>query len=305
MQLRGIDMNLVVALRALLLQRNVTRAGKDVGLSQSSMSHALSRLRAHFGDPLLVPAGRELVLTERAKSLVEPVADAVTQLERVFTRTEPFNPKTSRRVFRIAATDNLELYVLPQLAATLQRSAPGIDVRVSALPSDWVVALQRGDIDLKLGRKYALPDTLASQDLSDEQFGCVVRRGHPARSKPSLEEYAALEHLVVAPSAGPAAEPSGHVDTILAKQGRRRRIRMSVPHFLVAPFIVASSTLALTAPARLLAPFIKSLGLRRLELPLKLPGYKLSQVWAARSNDDAAHQWLRGAIGGLLARTPK
>ena len=124
MQLHGVDTNLIIALRALLVHQNVTRAAKEVGLSQSSMSHALSRLRAHFDDPLLVPAGRALALTERGKNLMAPVAEAVAHLERVFAPAERFDPRTSHRVFRIAATDNLELYVLPRLAAALQKRRP-------------------------------------------------------------------------------------------------------------------------------------------------------------------------------------
>jgi DNA-binding transcriptional LysR family regulator len=301
MHLRGVDTNLIIALRALLAHQNVTRAAKDVGLSQSSMSHALARLRAHFDDPLLVPVGRALVLTERGKALVEPVTEAVARLERVFERAEPFDPRTSRRTFRIASTDNVELYVLPQLAGILQKSAPGIDVRVCALPENWVMALQRGDIDLKLGRKYPVPDVLESQELSHEPMGCVVRRGHAAPRRPSLREYAALDHLVVSPTAAPTSEPLGLVETILAKHGLRRRVVLTIPHFLVAPFVVASSDLALTAPVRLLDPFVKLLRLRRITLPFKLAGYKLSQVWAARSRDDAAHRWLRGMIAKTLA----
>ena len=201
MLLRGIDTNLILPLRALLLHQSVTRAAKEVGLSQSSMSHALARLRAHFGDPLLVPVGRTLVLTERAQSLVEPAAEAIAGLERAFARSEPFDPQTSRRVFRLAATDNLELYVLPHLAQVLAEQAPGIDVRVSALPADWMMALRRGDIDLKLGRRGAVPDALESQVLSRESFACVVRRGHRAPARPTLEEYAALDHLLIAPTA--------------------------------------------------------------------------------------------------------
>jgi DNA-binding transcriptional LysR family regulator len=304
MQLGGVDTNLTIALRALLVHQNVTRAAKEVGLSQSSMSHALARLRTHFGDPLLVPAGRKLVLTNRAKALIEPVSEAVAHLERVFSRSEPFDARTSRRTFRIAATDNVELFVLPSLGATL-KSAPGIEVRVCALPENWVMALQRGDIDLKLGRAYAVPDALESQELSQEHFGCVVRRGHPVRSRPTLREYAALDHLLVTPTAAPNVEPGGYVDTILAKRGMRRRIVMTVPHFLVAPFIVASSDLALTGPVRIFEPFTKLLGLRRVQLPFKSEGYKLSQVWAARSRDDEAHQWLRSTIARALVPLPK
>jgi DNA-binding transcriptional LysR family regulator len=296
MQLRGVDTNLIVALRALLQHRSVTRAAKEVGLGQSSMSHALARLRLHFDDPLLVPAGRELVLSERAKALIEPVTAAVAQLERVFIQAERFDPKTSRRVFRIAATDNLELYVLPRLAASVYKTAPAVQLRVCALPEDWMQALERGVIDLKLGRASRLRNSLESELLSNERYACVVRRQHAAPTRPSLEEYAALDHLLVTPSAAPGAEPRGVIDTLLAQHKLRRRIALSVPHFLVAPFIVASSDLVLTAPARLLEPFVKSLRLRRLQLPLKLPGYKLSQVWAARSRDDESHRWLRSMV---------
>lgn len=304
MQLRGVDTNLILALRALLLHRSVTRAAKEVGLSQSSMSHALSRLRAHFDDPLLAPVGRELVLTERGKSLVGPVAEAVASLEGVFARSEAFDPRVSRRVFKIAATDNLELYLLPALAGALEKLAPGVDVRICALPPDWPLALHRGDIDLKLGRTSPLPDALESQDLSRETFACVARRGHPSPARPTLHQYAALDHLLVTPTAAPGgAEPSGVVDAALAKRGLRRRVVMTVPHFLVAPFVVAGSDLVLTAPLRLLAPFEKSLRLRRLGLPIKLDGYALSQVWATRASNDEAHRWFRGLVARLVSQS--
>ncbi len=301
MQLRGVDTNLIIALRALLVHQNVTKAAKEVGLGQSSMSHALARLRAHFDDPLLAPAGRRLVLTERGKALVDPTNEAVAALSRVFARAVPFDPRASKRRFRIAATDNVELYVLPSLAATLQKIAPGIDVSVVAPPPDWPMALQRGDIDLKLGRRYPVAGPLESQVLSREHYGCVVRGGHPAPGRLTLKQYAQLDHLLVAPTAGPTTEPLGYVDAVLEKHGLRRRIVMTVPHFLVAPFIVASSDFVLTAPLRLLDAFAKRLRLRRVELPVKLSGYELSQVWAARSTRDDAHQWLRGAVQSAFA----
>jgi DNA-binding transcriptional LysR family regulator len=144
MQLRAIDTNLITALHALLCEQNVTRAAKRVGLGQSSMSHALARLRAHFGDPLLAPVGRKLVLTELGKQLREPVAAAVAQLELVFAPRESFEPATSQRTFRIASTDNLALYILPRLMASLQKTAPGIDLRVCALQEDWAGAFLAG-----------------------------------------------------------------------------------------------------------------------------------------------------------------
>jgi DNA-binding transcriptional LysR family regulator len=107
--------------------------------------------------------------------------------------------------------------------------------------------------------------------------------------------------MLVAPTAGPDQEPSSVIDALLAQQGLRRRIVLSVAHFLVAPFVVASSDLVLTSPSRLLEPFIRSLGLRRLHLPLPSLDYTLSQVWSARAADDPAHRWLRGLIAKTLA----
>jgi DNA-binding transcriptional LysR family regulator len=229
------------------------------------------------------------------------VADAVARLERVFDKFEAFDPVTSERVFRVAASDNLELYVLPKLSAFLERSAPNIDVRVSALRHDWVTSLERGEVDLKLGRKSALPETLDGQDLSKEYFSCAVRAKHPAPDTPTLREYAELSHLVVTPTGTPDLTPSTVVDALLAKRGLERRVQMTVPHFAVAPFIVASSDLALTAPTRFLDGFIKLLRLRRLELPFKVPSYHLSQVWARRSGDDAGHRWLRASVARFFA----
>jgi DNA-binding transcriptional LysR family regulator len=204
-------------------------------------------------------------------------------------------------MFRLASTDNLGLYVLPKLLASLRKKAPAIDLRVRALPEDWSGALQRGELDLKLGRKSALHGPLVQQELSQERFACVVRRGHPVRAKPSLREWAALEHLVVTPTA--AADASGVVDALLAQHGLTRRIALSVPHFMVAPHVIASSDLVLTAPERLLAPFVRSLKLRVLRTPLRLPEYALSQVWATRSDHDEAHRWLRRAIAETLVST--
>jgi len=303
MLLHGIDTNLIVALRALLQEGNVTRAAKKVGLGQSSMSHALARLRAHFDDPLLVQAGRTLVLTERAKALIGPVELAIAQFERVFLSRDAFDPRTSGRTFRIVATDNLELYLLPKLMAVLAREAPFVDLRFYRLPSNWTEALQRGDCDLKLGRKYAIDPSLHGQDLLEERFVCVLRKGHPlaGRKRLTLAEYAGLSHVVVSPSAALGDPATGLVDELLRKHGAKRRIALSVPNFLVAPFVIAANDLALTVSARLSGSFERSLRLRVVDLPVRLATYTLNQVWAERAHEDEGHRWLRQTIARTLA----
>jgi DNA-binding transcriptional LysR family regulator len=301
MRLGGVDANLLVSLHALLQERSVTRAARRVGLGQSSMSHSLARLRDLFSDELLVPMGRQLVLTARAKALVGPVERAVASLERVFLEEGSFDPANSDRTFRIASTDNIGLYLLPRLAHLLAREAPGVDLRVEPLGSDWIARLQNGEIDLKLGRRYRLPAGLRSQDLFDEQFICVVASKHPVSEKPSLEEFAALRHLAVTSTSVEQNGLGGYVDNVLARHGSQRRVAMTVPHFLVAPYIVAASDLALTASKRLLSPFVKTLRLRPIELPARFDTYRLSQVWSQRSDDDDGHAWLRGAVARAAA----
>lgn len=295
MNLAGIDVNLVVALDALLRERNVTRAAKRLGLGQSATSHALKRLRDHFGDRLLAPVGRELVLTERGKALVAPAAAAVAELERVFAGPARFDPKTSKRVFRIAATDNLELYVLPRLAALLAKEAPQVDLRFFHLPKDWSAALARGEFELKLGRKSPIDEALRGDDLFDDRLVCVVRHGHPVRTKLTLARYAALSHILVAPG----ETERSPIDALLAREGLARRVAIAVPHFLVALFTVAASDHALTVPERLVVA-APALRLRAVPLPFPATTYTLSQVWAERSERDEGHVWLRGLIRRAL-----
>jgi DNA-binding transcriptional LysR family regulator len=297
MLLHGVDANLLFALRALIRERNVTRAARAIGIGQSSMSHALSRLRAHFGDPLLVKVGRLLVLTERARSLIEPVEAAATELERVFLREPAFVPKSSRRLFRIVGTDNLELYLMPRIAALLEREAPNVSIRFHALPKDWAAALSRGEADLKLGRRYKLTAGLRDQELLLEKFVCVVRRGHPVlRRRFDLAAYTKLGHVAIAPSLGLSETYASVIDEQLAHQNRSRRVVLTVSHFLAAPFIVAASDLVLTASERLVSSFAPSLDLAVLQPPLALRSYRLSQVWSDRAHADPGNAWLRGLV---------
>ncbi len=297
MNLSAIDTNLLVALRALLHEQTVSGAARSVGLAQSSMSHALARLRDHFGDPLLVRSGRGMALTERAGALVLPVEEAVAQLERVFEPGTAFDPAKSDRKFDIVATDNIEAYLLPRLMPALSQEAPHVRLRIHHLPEDWMRALNDGQADLKLGREYAIPDRFHSEHLYEERFTCVVRQGHPFRSpKPTLKEFAELHHIAVVPGSVAGRASRGFVDDVLAARGLQRHVALTVSHFLVAPHVVAASDLALTASERLITPFLRSLRLRTLQLPLPIEPYRLTQVWARRSHADASHRWLRGMI---------
>jgi DNA-binding transcriptional LysR family regulator len=293
MRLASVDTHLVVALHALLAERSVTRAARRTGVTQPTMSHALARLRAHFDDPLLVQVGREMTLSERGRDLVEPTAAAIARLEQVFAPAERFDPAQARRRFQLAATDNLELLLLPALARTLAAEAPKIELRCRNLAPEWAEQLRRGELDLKLGRGAAVPDGCRSTLLARESLVCVLRRGHPAaRGRLTPARYAGLDHLVVSP----LPEELGFVDRVLAEQGLRRRTVMTVSHFLVAPFIVAGSDLVLTISGRVAATMAKRLDLVVRPCPVLTEGYSLTMVWAERHTEDAGHRWLRQAI---------
>jgi len=296
MNLAGIDANLVVALDALLKERNVTRAAKRLGLGQSATSHALARLRRLFDDALLVKAGRELVLTDRAAALLGPCSSAVSELQRLFAEPTPFDPRTARRKFRIASTDNLELYVLPRLSAILSKEAPFVDLRFRQLNADWPTALQQGELELKLGRSDKVPAGLRSEDLFRDRIVCVARRGHPMGRRLSLRQYAALSHILVAPG---GAE-RGFIDDVLEAAGLERRVAITVQHFLPALFAVAASDSVLTVPSRLLAA-VPGLRLRSVPLPVRTTDYTLSQVWSERYDRDEGHRWLRQVVRRSLA----
>jgi DNA-binding transcriptional LysR family regulator len=224
--------------------------------------------------------------------LLGPAADAIAQLERVFAPPQPFLPRTSRRVFRIAATDNLELYVLPRLASILATEAPHVDLRFHHLPKDWAAALARGAFELKLGRKYRLTPPLRGEDLARDHLVCVVRRGHRAPRRLTLRQYASLSHILVAPG----ETERGFMDEVLARHGLQRRVAITVPHFLVALFAVAASDHALAIPARLIEVIAPALRLRTIPLPARPAEYVLSQVWAGRHEADEGHRWLREVV---------
>ncbi|AGP41021.1 LysR family transcriptional regulator [Sorangium cellulosum] len=301
MRLQSVDTHLVVALHALLQEKSVTRAARRVGVTQPSMSHALSRLRAHFGDPLLVQVGRRMTLSERARDLLPRAAEAVERLEQVFSPAERFDPGRSGRTFRLVATDNLELLVLPALARLLAAEAPHVDVRCRNIPADFAELLRSGELDGKLGRGGPVPDGCRSMLLAAERLVCVMRRGHPASRKPlTAARYAACEHLMVSPH----GEDRGVVDRELAARGLRRRVTLTVSHFLVAPFIISGSDLLLTVSARVAGAVASKLDLVVRPCPVEIAGYALTLVWAERSERDEGHRWLRDAMARAVACEP-
>lgn len=292
-----LGLKLLLVLDALLAERNVTRAAAKVGLSQPAMSNALARLRDALDDPLLVRTPQGMVPTPRAEALAAPLARALADLERAFTVPEPFDPSTSTRCFNIAATDYMELTLLPRLMAALR--GMGATVQVALLPlaePSWAEALADGALDLTLAVVGRAPERLRSRRLFDEAFACLLRRDHPAAAAPlTLERFVELPHLLVSPRGG----RRGIVDEALERRGLSREVVLSVPHFLMAPAVVAQTDLIATVPSRVARAFVGALPVVALPPPLPLPGFSVAMSWHERQHHDPAHQWLREQLARL------
>jgi DNA-binding transcriptional LysR family regulator len=294
--LHAIDLNLLVVLDALLAERHVTRAATRVGLTQSAASHALARLRELLDDPLLVRGPRgALVRTPRADALAPALHRALEQVREALRGEPSFDPATARRTFRIAASDYAELIVLPPLLERIARLAPAVDVWAVPLRDDPAPDLAAGDVDLSIGvwRARSWPSGFYQRRLFDDRFRVVLRAGHPAaQQRLTLARYVALPHLLIAPR----GTAGGYVDDALAEIGQSRRVAAAVPHFLVAPHVIAATDLVVTLAARVAAVVTEPFGLLSLPPPLELPTFTTAMLWHERAHHDAGQHWLRARI---------
>lgn len=295
--LGAVDLNLLVALRALLTERHVTRAAARVGLSQPAMSHALARLRELFDDPLLVRTAAGMQPTPRAEALAPALTSALDELARLVAPPGAFDPRASTRRFRITADDYTELVLLPHVLERVWKEGPDIDVQIRAPVGRGIEDIVEGRADFSIvpARSGPGPRGVYVQKLFHEEFVAVVRADHPhVKKKLSLDEYLALPHALISPR----GEAGSVVDNALAKLRRTRRVAVEIPHFLVAPHLVQKTDLVLLLGERVAAVMAEPLGLRVLAPPreLDLQGFSVSLIWHERHRADPAHAWLRKVI---------
>ena len=291
------DLNLLPALDALLSEASVTRAAERLQLSESAMSRTLARLRAATGDPLLVRAGRAMVLTPHAQALREQVQalarDAATVLQ---PAGEDWNLATLERTFTLRANDGFIEAFAPALVARAAREAPGVRLRFAPKPDKDVHPLREGLIDLDLGvLGAATGPELRVQAIYRDHFVGAVRPGHPLLQGGPLtpERYAACGHIV----ASRRGHGAGPVDDALAERGLRRTVAAMVPSFRAALCIAEVTDLVALVPAS----FFTHLGgqsktLVAFALPVSTEPIVISQMWHPRLERDPGHRWLRGLV---------
>ncbi|MGH1345210.1 MAG: LysR family transcriptional regulator [Nannocystales bacterium] len=298
LELSSINVNLLIALDALLSEQNVTRAARQVGISQSAMSHNLATLRGLLDDPLLErgPGGMEPTL--RAQRIGDPLKRALEALQASIQPNPPFDPKTSTRKFRIATADFIAVQLATRLVHAVQEEAP--DVELVLRPLEWkrsAAFVDDPDIDLLIGPRISY-EAARQEFLFTEGFVCVVRQGHPAIDEElTLEQYVAAEHILVSP----AGSGTSSVDAWLDSRGLSRKVALRVPWFVAAPVIVGRSDLVLTAVRSSVDErLVHGLGLRQLPAPVEVDPVDVMMTWHVRNHDDAAQQWIRDIVGRCL-----
>lgn len=285
------DLNLLAALDAILQEGSVTGAARRLGLSTPAASHALGRIRARFGDPILVRAGRKMVLTPRAEGLRAEVRGLVEQAQRLLDRSLPFTPGSLERSFTVFTTDHVLLVLGPVIDRILREEAPGVSIRyLPSVEADWI-PLRDGSADLSVCVLGHFPDEFRTRQLFTDRFVCVLRQGHPRARRLTLDDYLALQHIAVAPLGRPS-----QVDAALAARGLKRRVRRTVPYFLSALLMAAESDDLLTVSDRAALALAPHLGLRLLPPPLPLEPYALHLLWHPRRDEEPANAWLRSVF---------
>lgn len=302
MDIRNVDLNLLVALDALLAERSVSRAGERLHLSQPATSALLARLRELFGDPLLLRSARGMLPTPRALELLGPVKQVLDEIDTIVQPRTAFDPTSAVHTFTLSASDYVEYALLPTLVDFLERKAPGVRLAVQPLDLETVAKqMEIGEVDLCVTGLLNAPAGLHQQPLYAERMVCVVRRNHPdVGARLTLEEFCSLEHIIVSVR---GSGFSARIDDALAKLGRKRRARLAVPHFLLVPEIVARSDMISALPERLARGHANKL--RIFELPLQLEGFTVGQIWHERNQREPAQLWLRELLLGLAQKPLK
>lgn len=292
--LARLDLNLLVALDALLTERSVTRAAARVGIGQSAMSHALGRLRVVFHDEILTRAPEGMRPTPRSLALVAPVREALAQIEAIVAPPRAFDPATADVTFSLGIPDSTEVLLMPQLVAHLQAVAPGVKLVLHTVDRLRILEdLDTGRVDLGIGVFEQGQTHHKRRVLYRENYLCVFNADLVGVTPPiSLEDYVRLPHLLTSL----VETPHGVVDDALAKIGRTRVIAMTSPRFTVMPFVLQQAPVIATMLSQLARFFGDSMGLTVSPAPIALPDMAISMIWHASNDEVPAQKWLRETI---------
>jgi DNA-binding transcriptional LysR family regulator len=296
MQLKDIDLNLLLVFDRMLAEKRVSAVAESLGLSQPAISNALARLRKLLGDELFLRTARGMEPTPFALQLAEPVAYAMGALHTALNQQVVFDPATSTRGFTLAMTDIGEIYFTPRLMEALSVAAPG--VTISTLRNNTATnlrdELEAGHVDIAIGLLPQLKAGVFQRRLFLQRYVCLFSNAHSLAHKRSvsLKDFSAADHVQVLA----AGTGHGKADDVMAAQGIQRRIRLKVPHFVAIGHILRSSEMIATVPERLAQSIAEPFGLVWRPHPVALPQIAINLFWHAKAHRDPGNQWLRGLL---------
>jgi DNA-binding transcriptional LysR family regulator len=293
-KLSAIDLNLLVVFDAVMQERNVTRAGQRLGLSQPALSHALTRLRHMLKDDLFIRSPKGMLPTPRAEQLALPVRSALDGLQHSLEPSQ-FIPSEATRGFRIAVDNYSAVVLVGPLAGRITKIASGVtlEFRPSGTLNIFDL-LDRGELDLAIGPFPEQGERFSRSSLLQDDFVIVLRKGHPAAGarELSMEEFAALPHLAI--SSIPFA--TDFVDQALAQRRLTRRIQLRAP-FLSAVRILVASDMVSILRRRVAEELIHYRPLLIRPLPHSSPTLETAMIWPRWLDNQPAHRWLREIVG--------
>jgi DNA-binding transcriptional LysR family regulator len=299
MELKDVNLNLLVVFNQLLQERRVSAAARSLDLSQPAVSNALKRMRRMLGDELFVRTARGMEPTPFAEQVAEPIAYALGTIHSTLNRRDSFDPLTSTRSFTIAMTDIGEVYFLPVLMKNLARVAPGVPlntVRNTAIRLKD--QMEAGKVDLAIGLIPDLKAGFFQRRLFRQRYVCLFRKGHPLdKPRISIADFAAAEHVVI------VSEGTGHgkIDELIEDAGIQRAIKLRVPHFVAVADILQTTDLVATVTEKFAKRSATSFGLRYATHPVKLPEISINLFWHAKCHREPGNQWLRTPVFDTFA----
>lgn len=294
MNIKNFDLNLLLVFRTLFEQKNVTKASKELGITQPAMSNALNRLRYLIKDELFVRGPRGMRPTQRAVDLSLPITTALNNLELALSSIN-FSPETTKKLYRISITDDVASIILPNLINFLEKKSPNSSLRIRAEQgNDAIKLLDSNEIDFAVGRFEIIPSRFGSINLFTEKYVCIMRKEHPfsKEDKLSIEQYLSAKHLRVAPKNAPAAP----IDRSLSQLNLERDIFIRIDLITLAPSILNNANLVLTLPSKTAQRMANNYNFSIVELPIELGKRQTKLIWHKELTNHPTFDWVKKQI---------
>ena len=295
-----IDLSLIKVFIIIYETKNISHAAERLNLSQPSVTYNLNRLRKFLNDPLFERDKFGVKPTKLAQSLYPSFRQSISEIEKAITASQEFNPKTSKRVFRLGLSDLGEICLLPFLIQFLAKEAPFMKIEIEEIQSnkveEWLV---EGFLDVAVfNSSYTVMPKIESRNLFEERYMCIAHKQHPrVQHQLSLEQYLQEKHAAIKSSTGHI-----EIDQKLKELGLKRNIMLELPHFSVLQDVVTSSELLVTLPSRAAKVYERNSEVNVFELPFALKPFNVSANWYNHRDDLEARTWFIQSIQNIFQR---